>query len=41
MKGFFKLLLAAAAAFGVAKLIQGQRQLPMPGDEIWKPADSS
>ncbi len=41
MKGFFKLLLALAAVVGVVKLVQGQRQLPEPANDIWKPAESS
>ena len=38
MKTFFKLLLAAAAIFGVVKLAEAQRQLPPPDEDIWKPA---
>ena len=41
MKTFFKLLLAAAAVFGAAKLVQGQRQLPAPSDDIWTPVEAA
>lgn len=40
MKGFLKLLLVAAAAFGIAKLVQDRRQLPAPSDDIWKPVEN-
>ena len=40
MKTFLKLLLAAAAVFGAAKLVQGQRQLPAPSDDIWTPVEA-
>lgn len=39
MKNLFKLLLVAAAAFGIWKVVEQQRALPPSDDAIWKPAE--
>lgn len=39
MKQLFKLLLVAAAAFGIWKVIEQQKALPPADEAIWKPAE--